>query len=133
MCITIRIPGRIAKYIVNLGFYDGHSIPVAKRSRKIKWFKWERKRGEVGARLWPPGGWVDRDTIKANKWWRLNPRPVVIPCIGFQVRTHTQGWTDDSWFYPEGDRAIQGALVTREGGQRVYMVTERNEQYGTKL
>ena len=77
MCIAIRIPGRIAKDIVDLCFYSGHPLPVATRGRKITMFPWGRVRGEVGARLWPPGGWVDRDLIKANKWWRLNPRPVV--------------------------------------------------------
>ena len=53
--------------------------------------------------------------------------------MGYQVRTNWQGWKDDSWYYPKGHRALQGALVTREGEQRVYMVVEPNEEYGTKV
>ena len=57
-----------------------------------------------------------------------NPRPVVIPCMGVSgphqiASLEARSW----WFYPAGNRAIQGALVTREGQQRVYMVTEARQ------
>jgi hypothetical protein len=71
--------------------------------------------------------------VKSGKWHRLNPRPVVVPCIAFRVRGFAIGWRGDQWHYPAETRALQGALCTREKEQRVYLVTEHNEQYGTKV
>jgi len=64
MCIAIRIPGRIPKDIVDLSFYSGHPLPVATTGRKIRLVPWGRVRGEVGARLWPLGGWVDNRSAR---------------------------------------------------------------------
>lgn len=133
MCIAIRIPTGLPKDWRDIRFNEVAHLPVATRSRRVKWFPWGRVRGEAGARLWPPGGWVDLELIRSGKWSRLHPRPVVIPCMGYQVRTNWLGWKDDSWYYPESDRALQGALVTRESEQRVYMVVQPNKEYGTKI
>lgn len=133
VCMAVRLPTGRPKDWRDLRFEDGGSLPIALRNRRVNWIKWGRVRGDPGARLWPPGGWVDHTVIKSGKWWRLNPRPVVIPVMGYQMRTNWKGWKDDQWYYPMDSQAIQGALVTREGEQRVYMVVQPNEEYGTKI
>lgn len=133
MCNALRIPTGRPKDWRDIDFSEGARIPVAKRDRTLTWFRWGRPRGEVGARLWPPGGWVDLAVVKSGKWHRLNPRPVVVPCDAFRIRGGKGFWRGDNWYRPDATQAIQGALCTREGEQRVYIVTGYNEEYGTKV
>lgn len=131
MCTALRIPTGRHKDWRDITI--GEKIPVAKRDRSLTWVTWGRERGDAGGRLWPPGGWVPHDTIKAGKWWRLNPRPVVIPCVSFRIRSFEFGSRGDHWCNLEEFKAIQGALCTREGEQRIYLVTVFEEFYKTKV
>ena len=49
------------------------------------------------------------------------------------AKTVYEGVKHDSWFGLDGNSAIQGALATREGEHRVYIVTQPNEEHFVKL
>lgn len=67
MCIAVRAPTGLPKDWRDIRFNEVAHLPVATRSRRIKWLLWRRVRGEVGTRLWSPGGWVDLERYDGSR------------------------------------------------------------------
>lgn len=61
----------------------------------------------------PKTGWLRIESLEAGKWKYLRPREIVIPAL--------QGVEKKVWFGI--DHGIRGFLVSRDGVERVYMLT----------
>ncbi len=97
----------------------GAALPVRRRDGGVSWFPWGRREGEA-ADL-PRGGWARLESIRAGKWRRYRPRPVLIPAQRFMEKDR-EGRSH--WYEIPPGYSIQGLLATGgDGEQRVYVVT----------
>ena len=74
-------------------------------------FLWGNRNKEISL---PQTGWARIESMIGGKWDYLRPSQVVIPV--------THGVEKGKWF--EINHGIRGVLVSRDGHERVYMLTE---------
>lgn len=93
-------------------------LPVRRRDGSVSLVTWGRREGEEG-RL-PQTGWARLDSLKAGKWDRFFPKPVLI-VVDQYMEKDKQG--KSHWFTNITGNYIQGCLVREGDEQRVYVVT----------
>ena len=96
------------------------ALPVAQPDGQVEWFKWGRRKEEP-AQGFIQGGWARIDSIRAHKWDRYDPKPVLLAVQSFMQKDaeRVSHWID----IPE-NLAIQGLLATFNEETRLYVVTE---------
>jgi putative SOS response-associated peptidase YedK len=95
------------------------ALPVIKKSGEIEWIKWGRRK-EENVPFFPNGGWARLDSIKAGKWQRYEPMPVLIAINSFMEK---DGEKVSHWFDLKPDEVLQGLLTVHDDEPRVYVVT----------
>jgi len=95
------------------------ALPVIKKTGEIEWVTWG-KRKEEDVPYFPNGGWARLDSIKAGKWQRYHPVPVLLPVNSFMEKDHEKV---SHWFEMKPDEVIQGLLTVHDDVARVYIVT----------
>lgn len=95
------------------------ALPVLKKNGEVEWVIWG-KRKEENAPEFPNGGWARLDSIKAGKWQRYAPTPVLLPLQSFMEKDHDK---TSPWFDLKPDELIQGLLTVQHDVPRVYVVT----------
>jgi len=95
------------------------ALPVIKKTGEIEWVTWGRRK-EEDAPYFPNGGWARLDSIKAGKWQRYQPVPVLLPVNAFMEKDHEKV---SHWFEIKPDEVIQGLLTVQDDAARVYVVT----------
>jgi len=95
------------------------ALPVIKKSGDIEWVTWGKRKDENSA-YFPNGGWARLDSIKAGKWQRFNPTPVLLPVNAFMEKDHEKV---SHWFEMRPNEVIQGLLTVHDDTARVYVVT----------
>ena len=95
------------------------ALPVIKKSGDIEWVTWG-KRKEENEPYFPNGGWARLDSIKAGKWERFHPTPVMIPVQSFMEKDSEKV---SHWFDMKLDEVIQGLVTIHNDIARVYVVT----------
>ena len=68
----------------------------------------------------PQTGWAPLEDVRAQKWARVEPRPVKIIASRFMI---TDKWSVERWFDLRPRQFIQGLLATLGADKRVYVVT----------
>ncbi len=95
------------------------ALPVLKKDGEVEWVTWGKRKEEV-ARFFPNGGWARLDSIKAGKWERYNPTPVLLPIHSFMEKDHERV---SHWFDLKPDELLQGLVTSHHDQTRVYVVT----------
>ncbi len=96
----------------------GATLPVRRRDGSVVWLPWGRRENETVAL--PRGGWARLESIRAGKWERYRPRPVLIPALRFMEKDHDGR---SYWYDIPAGHLIQGLLASDGTQQRVYVVT----------
>ena len=93
-------------------------LPLRLKTGDQRLVTWGRRREEAGGL--PPGGWARLDSVRAGKWQRYGPSPVLIQVESFMEKDDAG---NSHWYELAGEDYIQG-LVARDGEMdRVYVVT----------
>lgn len=95
------------------------SIPVIKKDGEVEWIAWG-KRNEEDLPFFPNGGWARLDSIKAGKWEKYNPKPVLLAMNWFMEKDADK---QSHWFEIKANEAVQGLLAVNDDVARVYVVT----------
>ncbi len=95
------------------------ALPVLKRDGEVEWITWGKRKEEPDS-YFTPGGWARLDSIKAGKWARFNPIPVLLPVQSFMEKDHER---KSHWISVPPGQAIQGLVANRDEVSRVYVVT----------
>lgn len=130
MCGAISIQYDPALRAELLKFLPEDAIQKFERSGEIVFAYWDKRpllpiRQESGIRIldWgnrdkqvalPKTGWARLESLQAKKWDWLKPKVVLIPA--------QRGCEKKVWFQLQKD--IKAVLVTKDGIERVYMITE---------
>lgn len=102
------------------------ALPVLKRDGEVEWITWGKRKEEADT-YFTPGGWARLDSIKAGKWARFNPMPVLLPVQSFMEKVHER---KSHWISVPSGQAIQGLVANRDEVSRVYVVTtDTPEEY----
>lgn len=96
----------------------GAALPVRRRDGSVAWLPWGRRESERAAL--PLGGWARLESVRAGKWQRYQPRPVLIPALRFMEKDRDGR---SHWYDIPAGYLIQGLLATDGTEQRVYVVT----------
>lgn len=95
------------------------ALPIMKKTGDIEWVTWGKRKEENGSHF-PNGGWARLDSIKAGKWDRYHPVPVLLPANAFMEKDYEKV---SHWFDVKADDVIQGLLTVHDDMARVYVVT----------
>lgn len=106
------------------------ALPVLRLDGGIEWVQWGLPYG-AGMPGAPSGASARSEDLPEDKWRKLHPHSVRIPCQTFMVRDARKA---EHWFAVDAGRAIQGVLIrlpsAGSAGRRgeittvVYVVTE---------
>ena len=95
------------------------ALPVIKKDGTTEWVTWGKRKDEDEPNF-PNGGWARLDSIKAGKWQRYQPKPVLLPIQAFMEKDAEKV---SHWFDVKPDQVIQGLLTIHDDMARVYVVT----------
>jgi putative SOS response-associated peptidase YedK len=96
----------------------GAALPVRRRDGSLSLVPWGRRENE-NIDL-PRGGWARLESIRAGKWRRYRPRPVLIAVERFMEKDRSGR---SHWYAVPPGYSIQGLLAHDGDEQRVYVVT----------
>lgn len=101
MCSAIEHQGQ------KLYFMYSPALPVLRLDGGIEWVQWGLPYG-AGMPGAPSGASARSEDLPEEKWRKLRPHSVRIPCQAFMVRDARKA---EHWFAVEPGRAVQGALI----------------------
>jgi hypothetical protein len=117
-------------------------LPVRERGGRIAFYRWGALGREYvaddntpgwGAKF-PEPGWAPLEEVRANGWYKVEPRSVKILASRFMI---VDRWQIERWFELRPGEFIQGLLATLGPTKRVYVVTvpvpKPYTEEGTKL
>jgi hypothetical protein len=93
-------------------------LPVRLKTGSARLVTWGRRREEDC--ILPPGGWARLDSVRAGKWQRYGPRPVLIGVESFMEKDDNG---NSHWYDLAAGDYIQGLVAWDGEAERVYVVT----------